>query len=161
MQKIVIETQIAAPVERCFLLSLSIDLHVESTAQTRERVVAGVASGLIGLGETVTWEGRHFGFKLRHTSIIRAYDKPSYFQDAMTEGMFRSFEHDHRFVANEGGTMMRDELRFASPFGWVGRVVDTLVLKRYLRFFLMERNEMIRRVAESEEWRRFVPERSL
>jgi len=34
MQTIVVETEIAAPVERCFLLSLSIDLHTESTAQT-------------------------------------------------------------------------------------------------------------------------------
>jgi ligand-binding SRPBCC domain-containing protein len=159
MQTIVIETQIAAPVERCFLLSLSIDLHVESTAQTSERVVAGVASGLIGPGQTVTWEGRHFGFMLRHTSVISAYDKPIYFQDAMTEGMFRSFEHDHHFGANAGGAMMRDELRFASPFGPLGRVVDTLILKRYLTDFLMERNAIIRRVAESEDWRRFVPER--
>ncbi|MEZ4309048.1 MAG: hypothetical protein R3F14_13505 [Polyangiaceae bacterium] len=46
-----ITTLIAAPVERAFDLSRSIDLHTVSTAETGETAVAGVTSGLIGLGE--------------------------------------------------------------------------------------------------------------
>ena len=60
MQLIQLETKIAAPPERCFLLSLNIDLHMESTAPTREVAIAGVTHGIIGPGETVTWRGRHF-----------------------------------------------------------------------------------------------------
>ena len=48
MQLIHIETKIAAPPGRCFLLSLSIDIHKASTKQTSERAIAGVTSGIIG-----------------------------------------------------------------------------------------------------------------
>lgn len=158
MQTIVVETKIAAPPERCFLLSLSIDLHMQSTAPTRERAIAGVTHGLICLGETVTWEGRHFGLKLRHQSRITKYEKPAHFQDVMVKGVFRSFEHDHYFVAAPHGTLMRDLLRFDAPCGLLGSIAEVLVLKRYLRRFLTERNQAIRRVAESspEAWRPFI-----
>jgi len=41
VQRIQLETRIAAPAQRCFSLSLSIDLHVDSTASTGERAIAG------------------------------------------------------------------------------------------------------------------------
>jgi ligand-binding SRPBCC domain-containing protein len=157
VQTIIIETKIAAPVERCFLLSLSIDLHMASTGQTGERAVAGVTHGLIGLGETVTWEGRHFGLMLRHETLITKYDRPRYFQDAMVKGAFRKFVHDHFFEAHgEGETLMRDVLKFEAPLGLLGRAAEVLVLRGYLRHFLVERNEAIQRVAESDEWRKYL-----
>lgn len=150
MQIIKLETRIAAPPERCFLLSLSIDLHMASTQPTREQAIAGVTHGLIGPNETVTWRGRHFGLMLRHTSLIDRYERPRYFRDVMIEGMFRSFEHEHFFEATqEGETFMRDELRFAAPLGPLGWLAERMVLRRYFGRFLGQRNEAIRAVAES------------
>jgi ligand-binding SRPBCC domain-containing protein len=158
VQTVIVETEIAAPVERCYFLSLSIDLHTESTAQTGERAIAGVTHGLIGLGETVTWQGRHFGLMVTHETLITKYDRPSHFQDVMVRGAFRSFVHDHFFEADtKGGTRMRDELRFAAPLGALGWLAEKLVLRRYLRRFLVERNGAIRRAAESDAWRRYCP----
>lgn len=160
MQTIVIETDIAAPPERCFLLSLSIDLHMQSTAPTGERAIDGVTHGMIGLGETVTWEGRPFGLKLRHQSQIKKYESPRHFQDVMVKGVFRSFEHDHYFEVTPNGTVMRDVLRFAAPLGMLGSLVEVLVLKHYLRRFLIRRNQAIRAVADSspEVWQKFIGE---
>jgi ligand-binding SRPBCC domain-containing protein len=149
VQLIELETKIAAPPERCFLLSLSIDLHMESTAPTRERAVAGVMHGIIGLNQTVTWRGRHFGLMLEHTSLIDHYDPPHYFRDIMVKGHFRSFEHEHFFEAAEnGGTLMRDKLRFTAPCGPLGWLAERLLLRRYFARFLSDRNAVIRRVAE-------------
>jgi ligand-binding SRPBCC domain-containing protein len=159
MQLIQLETKIAAPPERCFLLSLNIDLHKESTAQTSERAIAGITHGLIGLNETVTWQGRHFGFMLTHETLISRYERPRHFQDIMLRGMFKSFEHDHYFdELPDGTTHMRDELRFAAPLGPLGWVAESLVLRRYLRGFLVERNSLIKAVAESPEnrWQKYV-----
>ncbi len=47
---------IEAPPEAIFDLSLDIDAHMASMADSNERAVAGVTSGLIGLGEEVTCE---------------------------------------------------------------------------------------------------------
>ena len=164
MQLIELETEIAASPERCFLLSLSIDLHMDSTAPTRERAIAGVTHGIIGPNQTVTWRGRHFGLMLTHTSLIDRYDPPIYFRDVMIKGHFRSFEHEHFFEpTKDGGTIMRDRLAFKAPFGMVGRLAERLVLRSYLTQFLRQRDAAIRRVAESPsgEWRQYLRNTSL
>jgi len=78
-----IVTGIAAPPVRCFDLSRSIDLHLESMIASQERAVGGVTSGLIGAGEEVSWEARHFGIRWRMTSRISAFDPPHRFVDEM------------------------------------------------------------------------------
>ena len=158
MQLIELETKIAAPPERCFLLSLSIDLHKTSTAPTGEQAIAGVTHGIIGPNRTVTWRGRHFGLMLEHTSLIDRYDPPHYFRDVMVKGSFRSFEHGHFFEpTSDGGTLVRDRLRFTAPFGPFGWLAEKLVLKSYLTGFLRQRDAVIRSVAESpSEWRTYI-----
>ena len=74
---------------------------------------------------------------LRHTSKITQYEPPTFFQDVMTAGMFRSFEHDHRFREQD------------APFGVLGVMVESLVLRNYLTRFLLERNQFVKQVAES------------
>jgi ligand-binding SRPBCC domain-containing protein len=152
-----LSTHIAAPPERVFDLARSIDLHARSVNSTGEVPVAGRMSGLIGLGETVTWRARHLGVRQRLTSRISAYDKPRYFQDVMVRGAFAWMEHDHWFeAAPDGGTVLRDDFRFAAPLGLLGRIAETVLLRRYMTRFLKLRNAYIKRVAESEEWREFV-----
>lgn len=141
-------TLIRAPRERCFDLSRDIDLHVRSMAESGERAIAGCTSGLIGLDEEVTWEARHFGVLHRHRSRITEYDRPRHFRDIQVEGRFARFEHDHFFDEVEAGTEMRDVLAFESPLGPLGKVVDWLVLGRYLERLINERNEVIRAAAE-------------
>jgi ligand-binding SRPBCC domain-containing protein len=159
MQLITLQIHIAAPPDRCFLLSLNIDLHRESTAKTNERAIAGVTHGLIGLNQTVTFQGRHFGLMLTHQTLISKYDRPHHFQDIMLRGLFKSFVHDHYFDATpEGTTLMRDELRFAAPLGPLGRIAEILVLRRHLQRFLVERNRTLREIAESASsvWEPFL-----
>jgi hypothetical protein len=77
MTTIELNTLIDAPIERCFLLSLSVDLHQISTEQTNERAIAGVTSGLMKLNDVVTWRAKHFGIYQNLTSKITAYDSPT------------------------------------------------------------------------------------
>src|SRR5216683_3311911 len=149
VQTVHLETRIAAPARRCFFLSLNIDLHMQSTAGTRERAVAGVTTGLIGDGESVTWRGRHFGLMLQHTSKITQYDPPTFFQDVMTAGLFKTFEHDHRFQEQGGATVMKDELRFSAPFGIFVLLVERLVLRYFLRRLRPPRNKLVPYIAVS------------
>ena len=157
MAKIELVTLILAPKERCFDLSLSVDLHVASTRDTGERAVAGVTSGLLQLGEQVTWSARHFGVRQRLTTRITALERPRHFRDSMVSGAFRRFDHDHFFEAKGDATEMRDVFDFESPLGPLGRIADALVLTRYLRGFLERRNEVIKQAAESDGWRALIP----
>ena len=96
----------------------------------------------------MTWRGRHFGITQQFTSKITAFDRPRYFQDAMQRGAFKSFVHDHFFTSAGGVTTMRDVLVFGAPLGILGRIAETLVLKRYLQRMLTMRAAVIRAAAE-------------
>lgn len=148
---------VAAPPERCFDLSRSIDLHARSLGHTHERPVAGVVSGLIGMGESVTWEATHFGIRQRLTSRITVYDRPHHFRDSMVSGAFRRFDHDHFFDEDErGGTMMRELFDFDAPFGLLGRIAERAFLARYMRELLTGRSVAVKRIAESDDWRHYL-----
>lgn len=96
MPTIYLTTEINAPVQRCFDLSRSIDLHVLSTRKTHEKAVAGVMSGLIGLNEVVTWRARHFGIWQQLTTRITAFNAPVFFEDQMVRGAFKKIRHQQR-----------------------------------------------------------------
>jgi ligand-binding SRPBCC domain-containing protein len=156
MPVIELSTIIRAPRERVFDLARSIDAHQDSTAKTEERAVAGVTKGLIGLGEEVTWEARHFGVRQRLTVRITAFDRPKHFQDVMISGAFQSMTHDHTFAEHPEGTLMSDRFAFKSPLGILGAMADRLFLASYLRRFLVRRNEVLKQLAESADWRRYL-----
>jgi ligand-binding SRPBCC domain-containing protein len=148
----VLETSIAAAPERCFDLSLDIDLHLGSMADSNERAIAGTTAGTIGLGETVTWRARHFGIPWTMTSRIVELDRPRRFVDAQVTGPFHAFRHVHEFTrlaGLAGGTLMVDRVRFEAPFGAVGRVAEQAVLGRYLKHLIEARNRYLRFAAEA------------
>lgn len=156
MPEILLETQVSAPIERVFDLARSIDAHVRSTAGTGERAVAGRTTGLIGLGEHVTWEAKHLGLRRRLTAKITAYDRPNHFADIMISGPFKTMHHSHRFTDHDGGTRMTDTFTYTAPLGPLGRLAEHLVLTRYLRRFLADRNRVLKELAESRRWREYL-----
>lgn len=156
MARIVLETWINAPIERCFNLSRSIDLHKLSTAKTKEEAIAGRMSGLINEGEQVTWSAIHLGIRQRLTVKITRMDAPHYFRDEMLKGAFKSMGHDHFFEEQNGQTLMKDVFVFESPLGFIGKAFNSIFLTSYMRRFLLERNQMIKQFAESEEWQRVL-----
>ncbi|ROS47398.1 SRPBCC family protein [Curtobacterium sp. PhB78] len=133
-------TELAAPPERAFALSLDIGAHERSMAATDERAVAGTTSGTIGLGESVTWRARHFGIVWRMTSRITALEAPHRFVDEQVRGPFARFHHEHRFEPSAGGTRMVDTITFRAPFGPLGRLAEVVALERYLPRLIRERN---------------------
>ncbi|MES2731572.1 MAG: SRPBCC family protein [Bacteroidota bacterium] len=162
MPTITLVSEIDAPMERCFDLSRSIELHTQSTSKTGEKAIAdgmpfGRTEGLLGLGETVTWEAKHLGIRQRLTSKITKYQSPVYFCDEMLRGAFKSIHHEHHFEQKGNKTVMTDVFCFESPLGWLGQLFNRLVLTNYMRRFLLERNQLIKEVAESEKWQRLLP----
>lgn len=149
MPTIIIETQIDAPAKRCFDLARDIGLHCQTTSKTKEKAVAGVTSGLIEMGQSVTFEAVHFGVRQQFTSQIVEFDKPHYFVDKMTKGVFVSMRHRHEFEERGESTFMRDIVCWKSPLGILGVVADILFLKRYMTHFIAERGMALKRMAEN------------
>ncbi|WP_331436822.1 SRPBCC family protein [Gordoniibacillus kamchatkensis] len=143
------QIDIAAPIELCFDLARDIDIHSATVwKHTREKAVAGVTSGLILAGETVTFEATHFLVRQRLTSEIVQMERPYVFVDRMLRGAFKSMQHTHEFQAVGGVTRMTDTLQFAAPFGLLGLAAERLVLAKYMRRFVEDRNRALKRIAE-------------
>ena len=149
MYELRVVTLIRATPERCFDLARSVDAHLTSADQTDERIVDGPTTGLLELNDAVTFEARHLGVRQRLTSRITAFDRPSYFQDRMVRGIFKSFEHDHHFQAVDGHTEMLDVVRFEAPLGPLGWIVERLIVGPHLRRFIKRRADVLKRLAEA------------
>lgn len=144
---------IAAPVERVFDLSRSVNLHKISTAQTHEKIVDGKMHGLISEGETVTWQAKHLFKERKFTSKITAMQRPVSFIDEMINGAFKSFCHEHHFKGTDNGTIMIDVLAFETPYGIIGKLLNKFYLKSYLEQLLLKRNGVIKEYAEGLKWK--------
>ena len=151
MPIIKLETYIKSDIDTCFDLSRSIDLHKISTAQTNEKAIDGITSGLINLDEFVTWQATHFGIKQKLTSKITEFNRPFHFRDEQQKGAFKFIIHDHYFEKQNDLVIMKDIFKFQSPFGFLGTLVDKMILTGYLTRLLKNRNEIIKEFAETNK----------
>lgn len=149
MPIIELATHINAPIAKCFDLARSIDMHVDSMQQSGETAVGGRITGLIELGESVTWRAKHFGVWQTLTSKVTEMEYPNYFTDEMVKGAFKAFRHEHYFYAIGNQTLMKDVFMFDAPLGFLGLAADFLFLKNYMRKLLEQRNEVIKQTAEA------------
>ncbi|WP_235445098.1 SRPBCC family protein [Streptomyces sioyaensis] len=134
-------TAVAAPPDHVFAVCLDVQAHTRSMADSSERVVDGRRRGELSLGDTVTFQARHFGLTWRLKARITAYDRPRGFVDEQESGPFKRWRHAHHFEPDgAGGTVMRDVIDFASPGGPVGRIVDRVLLGRYMPHLIRVRN---------------------
>lgn len=152
------EIVVHAPAERCFLLSTCVEIV---QLDLRMRPVGGRTSGLVVSGDTVLWKGWKLGLPQFHESLIERFEPPVFFRDRMIAGRFASFEHEHSFTdRGDGNVMLSDELRFTMPFGWPGSLIGRWILVPDIRRLLRRRFARLKRIAESEEWRMYLPEAS-
>jgi ligand-binding SRPBCC domain-containing protein len=149
MSTIQLETIINAPVAAVFKLSLNIDFHMQSMNQSQEKAIAGVTSGCIKKGETVTWRGKHFGLWLTHASLITEYEPYTTFVDEMIKGRFKSFHHKHIFIDQNGSTKMQDIITYKTPYGLAGEFFDKTVLYNYLTRLIKKRNAHLKYTLEN------------
>ncbi|MFS0690161.1 SRPBCC family protein [Sporosarcina sp. 179-K 8C2 HS] len=143
------EIYVDAPIHICFDLTRNVEVHTQTTAKTKEKAIAGVTTGLMENGDTVTWEAVHLGVRQRLTAKIIEMDRPHKFTDVMVKGAFHSFTHTHEFIESGTGTIMKDTFSYKSPFGLIGKIADRLFLEKYMKNFIADRAKELKRIAES------------
>jgi ligand-binding SRPBCC domain-containing protein len=156
MPYIHLTTFVAAPIDRVFDLSRSIDLHKTSMQKYSEVPVQGTTFGLMNEGETVTWKAKHL-FKERFLKVkMTFFKKPYLFIDEQVEGAFTMLKHEHYFKEIANGTLLIDQFRFETPHGKIGMMFNNVYLTKYLERLLEERNKMIKEVAEGPQWKKYL-----
>jgi ligand-binding SRPBCC domain-containing protein len=84
------------------------------------------------------------GVPLRWRTRIAVWDPPRRFVDVQISGPYRLWHHTHDFEPDgDGGTLMRDTVRYAIPYGPLGRVAEALVVRRDLDAIFGFRREAV------------------
>lgn len=150
---------IAAPQDIVFDLNRNVSLHKISMEHVKEEAVGGVTSGLINKEDTVTWKGKHL-FKTRYfTSKIIEMKPYETFTDKMVKGDFKFFEHQHYFKPADNGTIVIDIIKYETPYGFIGELVNKFYLSSYLEKLISHRNKVIKQYAETDKWRALLSNR--
>jgi ligand-binding SRPBCC domain-containing protein len=150
-------THVNAPIDRCFLLGTSLKLVSRTLGM---HALERDETGLVQPNDHLIWHGWKFGFPQMHETLVTAYDRPHYFQDSMGRGRFKRYQHEHTFTEIDGHTLLHDKIRFSLPLGWAGDMVARSVVVPYIAGMLHRHLQLLKRVAETDEWRKYLPAES-
>ncbi|MEE2758869.1 MAG: TIGR01777 family oxidoreductase [Candidatus Thermoplasmatota archaeon] len=99
----------------------------------------------------MTWVAKHLG-----------YQPPEKFEDVMEKGPFKSWHHVHKFIENNGGTLVQEEVEYQLPFGILGRIFGSgNVRKRLDRMFQAREIRLIRDLQRHSDFRNLPRKRIL
>ncbi len=83
-------------------------------------------------GARFAFRVRARGLPLRWQSVVTRCEPPAMFVDEQVRGPYRLWHHVHQFAEHDGGTVMRDEVRWAVHLPWL---VGALVRRDLERVF--------------------------
>lgn len=87
----------------------------------------------------------HFHLTTQTTLPLEVMFARSLSIDEQVKGPFKDFRHEHVFSTADGVTTMSDHVTFTAPLGPLGRIAEQLVLGRYLKRLIAERNTFLSR----------------
>ena len=97
-------------------------------------------------GALIEYRLRLHGVPVRWKTRIEDFDPPHMFTDVQLSGPYRVWHHTHVFEPDgRGGTLMRDRVRYALPFGPLGGLAHLAFVRRDLRRIFDFRQEAVAR----------------
>jgi len=100
-------------------------------------------------GTLIEYRLKLHGVPIRWRTTIAVWEPPHRFVDVQLNGPYRMWHHTHDFapVASGNGTLMRDTVRYALPFGPLGSLANRLLVRRDLdRIFDFRRAAVLHKV---------------
>jgi len=148
MALIIVKTEIRADIKTCFDLARDVGFYYQTLQKPTEIPVSGKVSGLVEKGDYVTWETKHLNLVQHLTLKVTELRQPFLFTDEMVKGKFKHYKHEHIFEEFDEKTLMTDKFHFQSPYGFLGKIIDDLFLKKHFKGLIISRNESLKEKAE-------------
>ena len=91
----------------------------------------------LNVGSRAIVETRILGlFRVRWVAEHTAYDPPHMFEDVQVEGPFRRWRHRHLIKPHAAGAVLRDEIEYEAPLGFIGQLAAPfLIVPRLEKLF--------------------------
>jgi ligand-binding SRPBCC domain-containing protein len=87
----------------------------------------------LATGAVLDYELRWLGLPIRWRAFVREYDPPHRFLDVQLRGPYARWEHRHRFLEEDGGTVVEDRVVYRLPLGPAGKALHAVLVGRQLR----------------------------
>jgi len=95
-------------------------------------------------GSLIKYQLRWRWVPIRWTTEITEWNPPHRFVDRELSGPYTLWNHEHDFVADKAGTIMRDRATYGLPFGWAGGLAHWALVERDVRQIFDFRAETMR-----------------
>ncbi|MDB6066099.1 MAG: hypothetical protein JWR26_2307 [Pedosphaera sp.] len=92
-------------------------------------------------GAKIDYRLRIHGVPVRWQSEIKVWEPPVRFVDSQCRGPYRTWVHEHVFEERDGGTCVKDIVRYSV---WGGALVDWLFVRRDVKTIFDYRSEKLR-----------------
>jgi len=81
------------------------------------------------------------GIRLNWMTEITHIKEKEYFVDEQRFGPYALWHHQHHFKEIKGGVLMTDQLNYAVPYGFIGRIANRLLVEKKVKeIFEFRRN---------------------
>jgi ligand-binding SRPBCC domain-containing protein len=97
-------------------------------------------------GARIEYKLRVHAVPVRWRTIIETWEPPHSFVDTQAKGPYKLWHHTHRFRSENGGTWIEDTVRYALPFGPLGRMVHRLMVARDVAAIFAYRARKVREI---------------
>lgn len=131
MRRKVFETRLDAPVERVWAFHSSAEALTALTPPGRQVQLLSEDLDVVQ-GARHAIRVRQFGVPLVWVARIEVAEPPHRFVDIAERSPFRSWWHEHAFLPDGDGTLLRDTLEYELPFGPLGTLAHALFVSRDL-----------------------------
>ena len=86
------------------------------------------------------------GIPLHWKTEIGKIDKPNMFMDNQLKGPYKIWQHTHHFTQKENGVLMEDEVKYQLPFGFIGQITHSLIVKKKIERIFEYRKETLDKI---------------
>ena len=95
-------------------------------------------------GQIITYKVYPFkGIKTYWVTEITKVKEGDYFIDEQRFGPYKMWHHEHFIEENANGVLMTDIISYKIPFGFIGRLVEPILVQKQLRKIFSHREKVL------------------
>ena len=108
------------------------------------------------VGRLIDYNIYLLGIPIHWRTLITDYEPPNMFVDQQIKGPYAMWHHTHTFHKVKGGVEIKDRVVYSIPFGFLGRLLNYLWIKRDLNNIFLYRKKVIDKLFENNDYKSYT-----
>ena len=108
------------------------------------------------VGRLIDYNIYLLGIPIHWRTLITDYEPPNMFVAQQIKGPYAMWHHTHTFHKVKGGVEIKDRVVYSIPFGFLGRLLNYLWIKRDLNNIFLHRKKVIDKLFENNDYKSYT-----